>query len=150
MKQLLLIILFLSGLQHVVAQKDSHRERLKAYKIAYLTEELNLSPKEAQSFWPLYNTFEEALNKLKKEERTLFVSFKDQSKNTSISDQEAEKIIDSYTRYDKLKFDLKNQFLIDLRKVISSKKILLYIKAEKGFNRKLMKRYRHNHSKRRQ
>ena len=31
------------------------QERLESEKIAFLTNEMSLTPKEAQSFWPLYN-----------------------------------------------------------------------------------------------
>ena len=31
--------------------------RLEALKIAYITNKLNLSPEEAQKFWPIYNQY---------------------------------------------------------------------------------------------
>ena len=35
--------------------KDSAKERIRSEHIAYLTAELELSPEEAQAFWPVYN-----------------------------------------------------------------------------------------------
>jgi hypothetical protein len=35
--------------------------RLQAYKIAYLTKRLNLTPQEAQRFWPIYNKYQEEI-----------------------------------------------------------------------------------------
>jgi len=35
--------------------------RLEAYKIAYLTKKLNLSPAEAQQFWPIYNKYQQEI-----------------------------------------------------------------------------------------
>ncbi len=37
------------------------RNRLEAIKIAYITKELNLSPGEAQKFWPAYNGYMDEL-----------------------------------------------------------------------------------------
>jgi len=54
MKRLVLSIsLFLLGFL-VRAQNGN---RLEALKIAYITNKLNLSPEEAQKFWPIYNSY---------------------------------------------------------------------------------------------
>ena len=42
----------------VSAQDNSQRDnKLQSLEIAYLTKELNLSPEEAQKFWPVYNKY---------------------------------------------------------------------------------------------
>jgi hypothetical protein len=54
-------ILFLIALSLpllVSAQDNSQRDnKLQSLEIAYLTKELNLSPEEAQKFWPVYNKY---------------------------------------------------------------------------------------------
>ena len=35
-------------------------EKLTAYKIAFFTKNLNLTPAEAEKFWPIYNQLEES------------------------------------------------------------------------------------------
>ena len=50
---LLFIILFLASFT-IRAQNGN---RLEALKIAYITNKLNLSPEEAQKFWPIYNQY---------------------------------------------------------------------------------------------
>jgi len=39
-------------------------EKLTAYKIAFFTKNLSLTPAEAEKFWPLYNDFSARKNKL--------------------------------------------------------------------------------------
>ena len=34
---------------------NQKREQIKALKIAYITDELKLTPEEATKFWPLFN-----------------------------------------------------------------------------------------------
>ncbi len=54
----LLIAICISSLP-LLAQNDNREAgRLEAFKIAYLTKKLNLSPEEAQRFWPLYNRYQ--------------------------------------------------------------------------------------------
>jgi Skp family chaperone for outer membrane proteins len=54
-------ILFLIALSLpilVSAQDNPQRDnKLQSLEIAYLTKELNLSPEEAQRFWPVYNKY---------------------------------------------------------------------------------------------
>ena len=44
-----------------------NRDKIKTLKIAYITEKLDLSKKEAQQFWPIYNAFEEENYNLKRQ-----------------------------------------------------------------------------------
>ena len=42
------------------------KDKINAQKVAYITRELDLTPQEAQQFWPVYNEFEtqrKAINK---------------------------------------------------------------------------------------
>ena len=64
MKTYLPILFFLlsctinSWAQGDVNQPDPKKERdIEALKVAYLSRELELSPEEAQRFWPLYNQY---------------------------------------------------------------------------------------------
>jgi len=59
MKKLILIaILIVVGFQGVRAQND----RIKALKIAFITQRLQLTPAEAQRFWPVYDQYDNELN----------------------------------------------------------------------------------------
>lgn len=45
-------------------EDDSSLDRLKSQKVAFLTERIGLSEKDAQLFWPLYNEMSEKMDKL--------------------------------------------------------------------------------------
>ena len=48
------IVVFITS--SVFSQKrGENKEKIKALKIAYLTEKLDLSSNEAEKFWPIYN-----------------------------------------------------------------------------------------------
>src|SRR5580698_4287079 len=38
-------------------------ERLQSIEIAYLTKQLNLTPPEAEKFWPIYNQYKDEIRK---------------------------------------------------------------------------------------
>ncbi len=52
-------------------------QNIDALKIAYITRELNLSPEEAQKFWPVYNNYTNELKKAKNELKQDEVSFEE-------------------------------------------------------------------------
>jgi hypothetical protein len=54
MKRFLLILSLSFSVLIGLAQNGN---RLEALKIAYITNKLNLSPEEAQKFWPIYNQY---------------------------------------------------------------------------------------------
>ena len=46
-------------------------ETVEAIKIAYFTRKLNLTPEEAQKFWPVYNQYADELKQLRQQNRDL-------------------------------------------------------------------------------
>jgi hypothetical protein len=74
MKKLyLLVILFLTLASGSIAQnhKQGRPETVEAIKIAYFTKKLNLSPEEAQKFWPIYNQYFEEIRQIRQQNRDL-------------------------------------------------------------------------------
>lgn len=69
MKHLLVILLLaLAPLLTLNAQPEGGKdEAMVALKMAFITRELNLTPEEAQKFWPVYNQYTQELRKMRKE-----------------------------------------------------------------------------------
>ncbi|MCB0697691.1 MAG: hypothetical protein KDC07_10020, partial [Chitinophagaceae bacterium] len=56
----LFLLTMLLAVTTVIAQpdRDHKHDRIKALKIAYITEKLDLTSEQAQKFWPVYNRYE--------------------------------------------------------------------------------------------
>ena len=150
MKKLLLIcLLALPIVNNLTAQQERGRyERIKTYKIAYLTQRLDLSPKEAQKFWPLYNEFEKNFFDIR------VTSMQDQKRKiresggiVSLSEKDANEYISFMLDNESKITQLKRDFYVELKDVLSSQKILTLYNAENEFNRKLLSEFRKNKSK---
>ncbi len=64
MKRFLLYIVFLLAAFSAAAQQPGNpkrEEKIKALYVAYITQQLNLTPDEAQKFWPLHAQYESEL-----------------------------------------------------------------------------------------
>ena len=78
MKKFLYIFIFLLLSNYLcVAQTESRSEKIEALKIAFITKELNLSPEEAQRFWPVYNNYTQELKKVRLENQQDVVTFEE-------------------------------------------------------------------------
>ncbi len=66
-----MILLFSSAYTFTLAQENRTQrfERIEAEKIAFITKELNLTPSEAQKFFPIYNQYYKEISKLRHEKR---------------------------------------------------------------------------------
>ncbi|SFB84629.1 hypothetical protein SAMN05421747_101485 [Parapedobacter composti] len=70
-KQLNLIAIMLLSAVSIKAQETRAErfERIETEKIAFITRELNLTPSEAQKFFPIYNQYFRAISRLRNEKR---------------------------------------------------------------------------------
>lgn len=123
------------------SKRAEKREKIKAMKIAYLTEELSLTEDEAQAFWPVYNSHADQIKALRKEHRSLREKFKGKSID-DLTDQEATELVDGEMNFREKKFNIEKQFNADLKSVLPVKKVLKFHKAERKFKRKLLKKMR--------
>lgn len=143
---LLLITLFFMSF-YVNAQKTSNKqnrgEKIKALKIAFITEELNLTSNEAEKFWPVYNKYDEILHRLERVERfKIKTKIKKLGGVSSLSEKEAKSLINKLSSLEIEAHKTKVKYNTELEKVLSFKKILKLKNAERDFVRKLMRRYK--------
>ncbi|KAB1069409.1 sensor of ECF-type sigma factor [Tamlana haliotis] len=139
MKKSLLILLLFSSLT-VFAQKNK-RDHIKALKVAYITEKLDLTSKEAQGFWPVYNTYEDKTNQIKHEEiRKIRREIK--SNFESMTDAEAKALITNLNDAEIKLHQLRMDFANDLLDILPPKKIILLKVSEEEFKRKMFEEYK--------
>ena len=60
-----ILVLLLFAQFSLIAQKVKIKDRIEPLKIAYITQKLGLTSEEAQKFWPVYNKFNDDLQKLR-------------------------------------------------------------------------------------
>jgi hypothetical protein len=137
MKRLIIPILTLFICFNAYSQRDGKmHERIKAQKVAFITERLNLSPEEAQKFWPIYNAFENKANKIRQNDLR---EVRQAMQRGNLTDNEAQRILDQFMNAEEHLFEAKKQLVKDLREVIPPQKIIQLKATEDAFNKKLMK-----------
>ncbi|MFK8061283.1 MAG: sensor of ECF-type sigma factor [Polaribacter sp.] len=137
-----ILMLFVSINLSSQINKDS-KEKIKALKAAFLTQELNLSAETAQKFWPIYNKHETKLDALRDKGRSeVRMKLKKTGSFDALTEQEAKSFVNSKLEIDKKILAEKESFLKQISKVLTYKKILKLHISEREFTRKLMRKYR--------
>ena len=110
--------------------------------MAFITNELALTSDEATKFWPLFNSFEEKQQEIKKQKLKGYLKRVDDSSFDNLSEKEATTMLAQMESTEDELYQLKKKFISNLKGIISPIKILKLKKAEENFNRKLLQQYR--------
>lgn len=116
--------------------KEKREDKVKAWKIAFITERLDLTSEEAQKFWPLFNAFE-AEQKAIREKNKLDA---DANKDGQVSEEEAEKALTKQVEMHQAQVDLMKKYNAEFRKAIPARKIVLLYQANEDFKKVLLQR----------
>ncbi|BDS14425.1 Spy/CpxP family protein refolding chaperone [Aureispira anguillae] len=111
----------------------SKEERIKAVKVAFITEELELTPEQSQGFWPLYNEMQEKLYALKRQH-------KKKVELDKMSDAEIEAFLEEHLRLSEEKIELHRAYIQKFKAVITLQQIAKLTRSEHRFRRELLKR----------
>ena len=148
MKRIILGIslLLLSSLS-LVAQNS--RDQIIALKTAFITNELELTPSEAEKFWPVYNAFSQNIHEMKTV-KTQQIARKIRLAGglENLSNVEADAVLQDFIDIDFNVANEKKKLHKNLKGIISSKKIIKLFRAEQNFNKELLKRLREKRLKR--
>lgn len=139
----LYVITFMLLVLPLYAQEDNSKEnqrraeahqRIRAAKIAFITDRLSLTPDEAEKFWPVYREFAEKRDAIRSEMR--------QARKNHADEKEVLKR-DLDLRQKEL--DLEKQYADRMQKIISPAKVVALWDAERDFTRLMLQQIRRRH-----
>ena len=115
-------------------------EKLKAARIAFLSNRLQLDTETAQKFWPIFNEYE-------KEKESMADKYNDQKRDLvgqagwrNMSDTNADKMLEIYLEQKQAELDLEKKYLTKFNQVLDNRQIWMVIRIDSDFRRSLMKR----------
>ena len=119
-KYILILTLLLGSFSLALAQDNptgddiTRQERVKALYVAYVTQQLALTPEEAQKFWPVHTQFETELKGVKKD-------------LSELDRQQA-------------RLDIKKRYQGNFNKIIGTNRCERFFRMDGEFKRKLVER----------
>lgn len=146
----ILPILFLFFSFTFYAQSDKYkdkREQIKSMKIAFITTELDLTSSEAEKFWPIYNTFDDKQFELRHQKmKSYYKRIKDENFD-KLTAKDATALLNLIEDNEEEQFNLRKNYISNLKEILPAVKIIKLKKAEESFNRKLLQQYKSKGSK---
>lgn len=134
MKKIYFILLLFLALNNAYAQ--GNKEKIESIRVAFITKEVNLTPSEAQLFWPLYNEYIDKLEAVKLQRKE---SRKIMEKGANANDAEINQVLKAEVLCREKEAALFKEYQEKFKKVISPRKIADLYKAEEEFKKELIK-----------
>ncbi|WP_298551063.1 sensor of ECF-type sigma factor [uncultured Algibacter sp.] len=139
MKKLLPLLLLLVSLN--ISGQQNKRERIKALKVSFITEKLDLTTQEAQKFWPVYNAHEKEMFAIRfKEMRDIRKEIKNNI--DTMTDEKANTLLTRLNTAEIKAHKIKVELVKNLSSILSPKKIILLKVAEEDFKRKILDEFK--------
>jgi len=140
MKKLIIAITFLSFFAiDLEAQnrgfRGEARQKVEEYRVQYFNRNLDLSPKEAEAFWPIYNSHQ-------KKQEQLRESNQGRRKIELMSDADVEKSLIEHLESKQKLLDLEKDFFRQVKTVLPIRKVALLPKVEKQFKKDILQEMR--------
>ncbi|PLX08833.1 MAG: hypothetical protein C0596_05935 [Marinilabiliales bacterium] len=115
-------------------------EKINAEKVAFITKTVDLTVKEAQVFWPIYNEHNDKMNALFQEEHKLYRDIK--MNFDELTDAELTEKVDRMVEINKEKAELEVEYNEMYKEVLPIKKVALLYQADKEFRKHLLHKYK--------
>lgn len=143
--RIILLALFVLVNSTLVIGQDRQRrhgeisEKLKAQKIAFIVESLELTANESEKFWPIYNEY-------KSEMKALYM---DAHFSSDMTEEEAQKLLADRLDIDRKLIEVKETYNKRLLEVISAKKLVKLSYVDRRFKHNMLKDIKRRYSARR-
>ena len=137
MKHIIFVLILVLVTSHFsFGQKGKGREKIEAARIALITNELNLSPEQAQKFWPIYNEFKSKRGEIAR-------NFNQEKRNfdaANATEEERKRMVNRGLELKQQQLNLEKDYSQRLLDVISSRQIIQLRQAEDKFRKLLIER----------
>ena len=140
-----LALLSFSNIQAQPKQKCNWQEKMMSEKIAFITMELQLTPEEAQVFWPVYNQINQKNKDAQKAMNKAYRAMVKALEEGTVSDKELNALLDDYLAAKQAHKEAGKGDADQYRKVLPAKKVAKLYVAEENFRRHHIRNFKGGH-----
>ena len=126
------------GQQETKDQRKSRREQIQNAKIAFYTSEIQLTPEEAQAFWPVYNAYWAEINKAHRQTREYLSQLAEMDKAGKSDMATISKVLDQYVASYENEGDIYQKYYTKFLAVLSPQKVAKLYLAEERFRERMI------------
>ena len=137
------LIIFFAVPALISAQNREGLRKIESARIALITERLNLTPEQAEKFWPLYREYTEQRRELRRE----FLATR-RSTDTNMTEEQSKALLDKGIQLKERLLELERRYTERLGAVITNQQLLQLRQAEEDFRQMLLERVENRRERR--
>ncbi len=104
------------------------RASIQLRRQAIVTSVMDLTPKEAEAFWPLYREYRMEMAKVGDRVSKLLVDYTGQY--DTLTDEQAKKIMNEWLSIEKAKMNVKGKYVSKFQKILPARKVMRFFQAD--------------------
>jgi hypothetical protein len=117
-------------------QDKAAMQKIESARIALITERLELTPSQAEKFWPLYREY----NLQRRQMREEFRNTRQSVDRQNLSEEQSRELMQKVMDLKQQELNLEKKYATRMTQVISTQQMLRLRNAEKEFQQRLLKR----------
>ena len=135
MVRVILLTIALSSIFTNMKAQEDRKEQIERLRVAFISEELDLSSEEAQVFWPVFNTFRDQRRELEKDIRRI----RQLEEKAPLSEQDVLRLNKKVSENRRSIIRIEEQLIIDLMPILGPERTLKLMSIESEFKKRILK-----------
>jgi len=115
---------------------ESRKDKIEAQRIAYITQQINLTSSEAEIFWPVYNEFQDKKRNILKQKKLIMLRYEQKD---YASEAELEQLVDKFINLQVGEAEMLKSYHQEFKKILGVEKVVKLYRAENHFKQYLLK-----------
>jgi Spy/CpxP family protein refolding chaperone len=125
-----------SGISQGKNKHHPKKEEVQAQKVAFISNELSLTKKQAEEFWPIFNAYEAKMETIHMQHRK---HVKMLNNFNELTEEEAYTTTEKLIELDEQRTAVKKEYLIQFSEILGKKKGAKVFYLEERFKRELLR-----------
>ncbi len=141
MKNILLLLILCKGFAGYAQDgklSEEKRKEFEAQKVAFFTQQLDLTPEEAAAFWPLYNEMRKKIGDIEVSIRKNVIETKDDAKG--LREEDYRKKVNELLVAEQNMINVKKDYYARIMKILPASKVYKLDWTERKFHRQLFEK----------
>jgi hypothetical protein len=120
---------------------ESRHDKLKSQKVAYFSNNIDLTPREAERFWPVYNEYNNRRETISQERNKILRRLS--NVENMENDKDIKAVLDNYTASFEKETELFRQYYQKFSEILPPKKVVRLYITEEQFKQMLLRSIRY-------
>ncbi|HBH47201.1 MAG TPA: hypothetical protein DDX98_01085 [Bacteroidales bacterium] len=140
MRRFIFVTIAIISFSGFYAQNSGGANRVRAAKVKFFNEKLELTSSESEKFWPIYNDYQSRKSKLASERKSMMRFYTENQSNMSA--EEITQTLNRYIEIEKEETELLERYNNKFKQVLANEKVLKIYITEVQFRNYLLKQLR--------